>query len=142
MTASAASWLVDTNVVSELRKGRRCDRGVARWAETVEEDSLWLSVLVIGEIRRGVEAVRRRDPRSAVTLELWLAELTEQHADRILPVDRTIAEEWGRLSVPDPLPVVDGLLAATAKVHRLTLVTRNVRDLERTGVPLINPFTR
>ena len=95
---------------------------------------------MIGEIRRGVENVRRRDPDSAAALDSWLARLVEAHRDRILSVDRAIAEEWGRMNAPDPLPVVDGLLAATAKVVGLTLVTRNVADVERTGVELLDPF--
>ena len=82
------------------------------------EEEIYLSVLTIGEIRRGVESVRRRDPDSAAALDSWLSRLTEAHRDRILLVDRAIAEEWGRMSVPDPLPVVDGLLAATAKGRR------------------------
>ena len=84
--------------------------------------------------------MRRRDPDSAASLDSWLARLSEAHRDRILPIDRAIAEEWGRLSVPDPLPVIDGLLAATARVLGLTLVTRNVNDVESTGVALFNPF--
>ena len=93
----------------------------------------------MGEVRRGIESIRRRDVPSALALELWLATLTDGFADRILPVDRNVAEEWGRLNVPDPVPTVDGLLAATARVHGLTLVTRNTRDVERTGVPLLDP---
>lgn len=134
------SYLLDTNVVSELRKGERANERVRAWFETVDDQALWLSVLVIGEIRRGIERLRRRDAATADRLELWLAQLSELHHDRILPVTRPIAEVWGRLNVPDPLPVVDGLLAATALVHGLTLVTRNVRDVARTPVPLLDPF--
>jgi toxin FitB len=134
------SYLIDTNVLSELRKGRRCDPNVVRWFSAVSDEDVFLSVLVIGEIRRGIERIRRRDARSAKTLDAWLRRLLAGHRDRILPVDEVIAEEWGRLSVPDPIPVVDGLMAATARVHGLTLATRNVRDVARTGVSCVNPF--
>jgi predicted nucleic acid-binding protein len=134
------TFLVDTNVVSELRKGDRADPGVLAWMGT-KGDDLFLSVLVIGELRRGVEQVRRRDPRSAGHLEAWLDELLIGYAGRILPVSLDVAEVWGRLGVPDPVPPIDGLLAATALVHDLTLVTRNVADVAVTGVALLNPFT-
>jgi predicted nucleic acid-binding protein len=89
---------------------------------------------------RGIEALGRRDPTAAAALEQWLARVHEGFADRVLPVDRAIAERWGALHAPDPVPTVDGLLAATALVHDLTLVTRNVRDVERTGVRVRDPF--
>ena len=134
------SYLLDTNVISELRKGEQADAYVTAWFADVAEQEIFLSVLTIGEIRRGIESVRRRDPDSAAALDRWLALLSEAHGDRILPIDRAIAEEWGRMSVPDPLPVVDGLLAATARVLGLTLVTRNVADVGGTGVELLDPF--
>lgn len=134
------SYLVDTNVISELRKGERCDARVAKWFASVAEDDVFLSALTIGEIRRGIERVRRRDPAASMALERWLHELVEAHAERILGVDLRVAEEWGRMNAPDPLPVIDGLLAATAHVHGLTLATRNVRDVERTGVAVVDPF--
>lgn len=120
------SFLADTNVISELRKGA--------------PDEVFLSVIVMGEIRRGIESIRRRDARAAISLDRWLRRVVSSHEGRILPVDARTADEWGRLNVPDPVPVVDGLMAATAKVHGLTLATRNVRDVERTGVSLLNPF--
>lgn len=134
------SYLVDTNVLSELRKGRRCDPNVLRWFSTVPDEDVFLSVLAVGEIRRGIERIRRRDARTAGALDTWLRRLLAGHRDRVLSVDEAVAEEWGRLGVPDPIPVVDGLMAATARVHGLTLATRNVRDVERTGVPCVNPF--
>jgi predicted nucleic acid-binding protein len=134
------SYLLDTNVISELRKGERADPSVTAWFTGLADEEIFLSVLTIGEIRRGVESVRRRDPDSAAALDSWLARLSEAHGDRILPVDRAIAEEWGRMSVPDPLPVVDGLLAATARILGLTLVTRNVADIKSTNVELLDPF--
>lgn len=134
------SYLLDTNVISELRKGERADPGVVAWFTDLDEEEIFLSVMTIGEIRRGIEGIRRRDLDSAAALDGWLARLTETHGERILAVDRAIAGEWGRLNVPDPLPVVDGLLAATAKVLGLTLATRNVGDVKSTGVDLVNPF--
>lgn len=135
------SFLLDTNVLSELRKGDRANPIVVAWFGGLAEEEIYLSVLTIGEIRRGIESVRRRDPDSAVALDSWLARLSEDHRDRILPVDHAIAEEWGRMSVPDPLPVVDGLLAATAKVRGLTFATRNVADVERAGIEMVDPFS-
>jgi predicted nucleic acid-binding protein len=134
--------LVDTNVISELRKGARCDPNVARWFDALSPEDLHLSVITVGEIRLGVERIRRRDPRAARALEDWLAKLLAEHADRILPVDVEVAEEWGRMNVPDPVSVLDGLMAATAKVYGLTLATRNVKDVSRTGVAVVNPFSR
>lgn len=136
------SFLLDTNVISELRKGDRANPNVLAWFGGLEDEEIYLSVLTIGEIRRGIESVRRRDPDSARALDSWLARLSEDHRDRILPVDRAISEEWGRLSAPDPLPVIDGLLAATAKVKGLKFVTRNVADVESTGIELVDPFKR
>ncbi|MEQ9498089.1 MAG: type II toxin-antitoxin system VapC family toxin [Deltaproteobacteria bacterium] len=134
-------FLVDTNVISELRKGERANPGVRSWFESVEDDALYLSVLVIGELRRGVERIRRRDPAAGGNLDSWLTAVTTQHEARILPVTRKVAEAWGLFGVPDPVPVVDALLAATALVHGLTVVTRNEADMARTGVDCMNPFS-
>lgn len=134
-------YLLDTNVLSELRKGRRCNPGVAAWFSAIADPDLCLSVLVIGEIRRGIEGIRRRDGARAAALDQWLTRLVRDHGERILPVDRPVAEEWGRLTAVRAASVVDVLLAATARVHRLTLVTRNVRDVQWTGVSCVNPFT-
>jgi toxin FitB len=134
------AYLVDTNVISELRKGERADPGVASWFAELADEEVFLSVLAIGEIRRGIESVRRRDPDAAAVLDRWLGQVAAQHGDRILDIDRSVAEEWGRMNVPDPLPVVDGLLAATASVSGLILATRNTADVERTGVDCVNPF--
>jgi predicted nucleic acid-binding protein len=101
---------------------------------------LYLSVLVVGEIRQGIERLRRRDPAQAEPYETWLSALLHGFADRLVPVTAEVCEEWGRLNVPDPLPVVDGLMAATAKVKDWTLVTRNIADLGRANVRLLNPF--
>lgn len=99
-----------------------------------------MSVLTLGEIRRGIEWLRRHDPEQAQRLDVWLSRLEGDYGERVLPVTAGIAQEWGRLIVADPLPTIDGLLAATARVHGLTLVTRNTADIARTGVPVLNPF--
>lgn len=133
------SFLLDTNVVSEIQKARP-DANVRRWFDSVDDGELYLSVLVVGEIRQGVERLRRREPKRAGAYESWLADLRLRYRDRIVPISGEIAEEWGRLNVPDPLGVIDGLLAATAKVAGLTLVTRNTAHVARTGVALLDPF--
>ncbi len=133
------SFLLDTNVISEARK-RRGNPHVKTWMASVRGADLFLSVLIVGEIRQGIERLRRRDPAQAAVYEDWLAGLHRDYASRILPITADIAEEWGRMNVPDPVATIDGLLAATAKARGLTLVTRNTADLVRTGVPLLNPF--
>jgi Predicted nucleic acid-binding protein, contains PIN domain len=135
------SWLVDTNVLSELRKGERGNSGVRAWFAGAREEDLFTSVLVVGEIRRGIESIRRRDPIAALALEQWLDRLSTAFSDRILPIDARIADRWGALNVPDPIPTVDGLLAATALIHDLVLVTRNTRDVDHTGAQLLDPTT-
>jgi predicted nucleic acid-binding protein len=134
------SYLLDTHVVSELRKGPRCDAGVAAWLVRVSDEELFVSVLVLGEIRRGIEGLRRKDARQARAIERWLDGLTETFAERVLAVTPQVAAEWGRLSAERPLPTIDGLLAATAHVHGLTLVSRDLRGVARTGVAILNPF--
>ena len=135
-----AGYLLDTNVVSELRKGNRADVGVRAWFDEHSTDQLWLSVLVVGELRRGVELLRRRDKRAGKRLSDWLATITSEYGDRIIPITTNVCERWAMLNVPDPVPVIDGLLAATALERDLVLVTRNTVDVERTGVALVNPF--
>jgi predicted nucleic acid-binding protein len=134
------SWLVDTNVLSELRKGERANEGVGAWYAAAREDELFTSVLVLGEVRRGIESIRRRDVPSALALEQWLLRLTTTFSERVLPIDAQVADRWGGLNVPDPIPTVDGLLAATALVHDHVLVTRNVHDVQGTGVQVLDPF--
>ena len=133
------SFLIDTNVVSELRKSAP-DRNVQSWFDSVGSNAIYLSVLTIGEIRMGVERLRRKDPQQAEVLVAWLDGLQAAYRDRIVDVDAAIATEWGRINVPDPLPVIDGLLAATALSKGWTLVTRNIADVDRCGVRLLNPF--
>ena len=134
------SFLLDTNVVSEIRK-RAPNSGVAAWFASVPADQLFLSVLVVGEIRQGIERLARRDRAQAEIFESWLRQLVDGYGDRLIPITAPIAETWGRLNVPDPVPVVDGLMAATALLHDWTLVTRNVDDVRPTGVRLLDPFT-
>ena len=133
-------YLLDTNVVSELRKRERADPGVRSWFDEHADGTLWLSVLVVGELRRGCELLRRRDEQAGDAVLIWLDGVTTSFSDRILPVTTEVAERWALLNVPDPLPVIDGLLAATAIEHDLVLVTRNIADVERTGVATENPF--
>lgn len=134
------SFLIDTNIISEVRKGDRCHPAVAAWWAGVAEDDLWLSALVLGEIRKGVELARRRDPRKADALEAWLGDVIASFPDRVLPVDTAVAEAWGRMNAIRPAPVIDALLAATAKANGLTLVTRNAADVAGLDVDVLNPF--
>jgi toxin FitB len=134
------TWLIDTNVISEVRKGARCHRAVAAWWADVADRDLYLSVLTLGEIRKGIEGVRPRDPARATILETWLTEVTDTFGSRVLPADAVVAEAWGRISAIRTVPTIDALLAATAGVHGLVLVTRNAADVEGLGVPVLNPF--
>jgi toxin FitB len=134
------SYLIDTNIISEVRKGKRCDPNVAAWYASIDDADLYLSPLVLGEIRKGIELARPRDPERAERLEAWLEDVAAAFGDRILPVDHAVADEWGRMSAHRPVAVIDGLLAATAKVHRITLVTRNAKDVEGLGARVLNPF--
>ena len=133
-------YLPDTNVISELRKGDRCDANVSAWYARVSDDDVFLSVLVLGEIRRGVERIRDRDPQQTRALERWLQEIAGRFADRILPVDQRVADAWGESYYIRNVPVIDGLLAATARVHNLTLVTRNIQYVQGLGASLLDPF--
>ena len=134
-------YLLDTNIVSEIRKGPRCDSGVARWFAGANENELYLSALVLGEMRRGIELARqRRDIVQAERLEVWLTAVTQRFPGRIYSVDSAVANVWGQMSAVRPVPAIDGLMAATAKAHGLTFVTRNVSDVLGLGLDLLNPF--
>jgi len=133
------TYLLDTNVVSEIRK-RRPDPHVLAWWDSVTSAEVFISALTIGEIRLGIERLRRKDSAQADLLEQWLHGLRAIYTDHIINVDAGIVEEWGHLNVPNPLPVIDGLLAATARARGLILVTRNVADLARSDVRVLNPF--
>lgn len=125
--------------MSELRK-RQPHPNLLAWYSAVMSADLFLSVLTLGEVRLGIERLRRRDAPRAERLERWLQGLELTYQERIVGIDAATAREWGRLNCPDPLPVIDSLLAASARARGWTLVTRNTRDLARTGARLLNPF--
>ena len=134
-------YLLDTNVVSELRKGPVCAPGVAGWARSVESADLALSVLVPGEIRHGIEVLRRRgDGLQADLFSVWLERLKSEFADRMISVTTRIAERWSELRGLSPAPPIDGLMAATAIEYDLTFVTRDAGPLAGTGVRLLDPW--
>jgi toxin FitB len=133
-------FLLDRNVISEIRKRERAHPNVAKWVAQTPVKEIGTSVVVLAEIRRGIELKRRNDPDQADRFDQWFSQMRTRLADRVLPIDEPVAEAWALLSVPDPLPLIDGLLAATAKVHDLTLVTRNITDVARTGVAILDPF--
>jgi predicted nucleic acid-binding protein len=138
-----SGFLLDTNVISELIKANP-EPKVTRWIENTDETLLYLSVLTLGEIRKGISFLPQS--RRRVALEAWLDhDLSLRFSDRILPVDKQVADRWGRIAGSaaarkSPLPVIDGMFAATAQHHNLTLVTRNVRDIAATGVPIFDPW--
>ena len=134
------SYLIDTNIISEVRKGSRCDANVSEWYASIADDDLFLSTLVLGEIRKGVELARPRDSTRATALERWLRDVEAAFAGRVLGIDNAVADHWGRMSAIRPITVIDGLLAATALANGLTLVTRNDRDVAGLGVAVLNPF--
>jgi predicted nucleic acid-binding protein len=137
-----SGYLLDTNVLSELRKESRCDAAVREWLVGTATDELYVSVLVLGEIRQGIERIRSRDAGQARVLERWLQKLRTQFADRILPVDERVADQWGCLGPRQPVPILDALLAATALVHDLTVVSRDEAGFRNAGVRVINPFSK
>jgi predicted nucleic acid-binding protein len=134
------TYLIDTSIVSEVRKGDRCDANVTAWYASIADDELFLSTVVLGEIRKGVELARPRDPRKAASLERWLRDVEAAFAGRIVGIDNAVADQWGRMNAIRPIPVIDGLLAATALANGLTLVTRNDRDVAGLGAAVLNPF--
>ena len=133
-------FLIDTNVISEIRKRGRAHPNVVEWVHRTPVGEIGTSVLVLAEIRRGIELKRRTDRKQAQLLDRWFSQMRTRLGDRVLPVDEPIAEAWALMGVPNPLPLIDGLLAATAKVRRLTLVTRNVADVSGTGISVLDPF--
>ncbi len=135
----SAGYLLDTNVVSETRR-RRPDPGVLDFIEKADETSLFLSVLTLGELRKGVKAKRKSDPIAADRLAIWVDQMEATFADRLLPITVAVSERWGEISADHTLPVIDSLLAATALVHELRLVTRNTRHMRPCGVALIDPW--
>ena len=133
-------FLLDTNIVSELRRGDAANPGVVKWFDAQSPRELFLSVLTVGEIRQGIEQLRAKDKPQAAILDRWMTGLVQFYEDRLIYVDGDIAEEWGRLRAAQSAPVVDTLIAATARVHDLTLVTRNVRDFSGLRARVFNPF--
>ncbi len=136
-------YLLDTNVISELRKHNNANPGVQQFFQNATEQNarLYISVITLGELRRGVERIRHRgDQPQADLLEAWLQTILEDYTDHILDFTTTEAQVWGRLRVPHPQNAIDKQLAATALTCGLTLVTRNISDFAGTGVDLINPF--
>ena len=136
-------YLIDTNVLSEARKKSKANKGVVRFFEAAiqKEEKLYLSVITIGELRRGVELIRHRgDTRQASQLETWLALILSEYRDNIIELDEEIAQLWGALRSPHHEHAIDKQIAATAMIHGLTVVTRNTKDFTKTGVKVLNPF--
>lgn len=134
-------YLLDTNVVSEPRKGRKANGELMAWLDSLDRTETCTSVLVLAELRRGIHLVERKDPLQADSYHGWYAYVRAGFADRILGIDEETAEIWARITVPDPLPRFDSLIAATALRHGLIVATRNVSDFARTGVEVFNPFS-
>lgn len=133
-------WLLDTNILSELRRGNRINRGVLDWFSSIDERDIYISVLTAGEIRKGIDLVRNKDSVQAMALEKWLGVIYTTYQDRLLNISWEIADRWGKLQAIRPLPSIDALLAATAASHDLTIVTRNITDFEGLNLKLLNPF--
>lgn len=139
-----SGYLVDTNVISELRRPSP-HQAVAGWLASTDDSLLYISVVTLGEIRQGIDL--SRDAAKRAVLEMWVVDLLEQYADRVLPIDRAVVERWGRIgaaarAASRPLPVIDALLAATALHHDLTVVTRNVDHVAPTGAAYLDPWRR
>ena len=137
-------YLVDTNIISEMRKKSKANKGVrAFFKQAIEDETqIFISVVTVGELRRGVELIRHRsDVRQANQLEKWLDALLTEYQDHILDINQDIAQLWGRLRVPHPENALDKQIAATALIYELTVVTRNHKDFVKTGVRVLNPFT-
>lgn len=136
-------FLLDTNVLSELRRPQRADAGVVSWAATADPAEMFVSAISIVEIELGTAQAQRRDPEQGRILRAWIdGQVMPTFHDRILPIDAKIAQCCAQLNVPDRQPHGDSLIAATAVIHRLTIVTRNVRDFVPMGVPVLNPWAR
>jgi len=134
-------YLLDTNVVSELRKTVRINPGVQEWRRNVAQEETFTSVIVMGELRQGIEKLRRRDRAGAQKLEAWFGGIEASFAKNVLPVTAEVCHLWGTNPLLWPLQTADALIAATALLSGLTVVTRNERDFQRSGVDFINPFS-
>jgi predicted nucleic acid-binding protein len=135
------SFLLDTNVLSELRKGPQANETVRAWDKSVDDEARFTSIIVIAKLLKGAEVRGRKDPGGGAALTRWANRVIANFAERILPVDLQVAAVWGQLMAPRSRPPLDILIAATALAHGFTLVTRNVSDFEGTGVTLLNPWT-
>ena len=133
-------FLLDTNILNELRKGARCDPNVSNWAAKESTQSHYISVLSLGEIRKGIELLRKKSPEKCIPLEDWLQKLHSDYANCTIAITAEISKRWGELSAHRPLPVIDSLLAATALEHGFTLATRNTKDFDGLGISIVNPF--
>jgi predicted nucleic acid-binding protein len=133
-------YLLDTNVISEFRKGPRCHPQVSAWFASVPGDDLYLSVLALGELHKGLESISARDPSQAGALARWIEGLHTTFASRLIDVDMAIAQEWGRMNAVRPLPAVDSLMAASAKIRRMTFVTRDAAAVSDLGAVILDPF--
>lgn len=134
-------YLLDTNVISELRKRERMNESVKAWSGTLRPNNLFLSVMTIGEIRKAIEEKRNRDSAQAIALEAWMERTIRDFGRHILPVTLPIANRWGTLCITQRLPDANAYLAATALEHDLTLATRNTTDFACSGVKLVNPWS-
>jgi predicted nucleic acid-binding protein len=133
-------FLLDTNILSELRKGDRCDPNVLNWAAKESAQAHYISVLSLGEIRKGIELLRKKSPDKCMSLEDWLQKLHTDYANCTIAITAEISERWGELSSVRSLPVIDSLIAATALEHGLILVTRKTKDFDGLGISVLNPF--
>ncbi len=137
-------YLIDTNVISEIRKGEKANPGVRRFFDAAIQNNqrLYISVVTIGELRRGVDLIfHRGDISHGKLLEAWLNSILEQYQENILDIDSEIVLVWGKMRVPNPQHPIDKLIAATASIYDLTVVTRNIEDFQNTGIALLNPFS-
>jgi len=144
MKAALQMYLIDTNIISELRKGSATNRGVLEffYNATAKDQSCYLSVVTIGELRRGIEMIRHRgDLKQAEALQNWFSQIASQYNEYILPIDHEVAAVWADLRVPNHENILDKFIAATALLHSLQVVTRNVKDFGKTGVPIVNPYS-
>ncbi len=134
------AFLLDTNILSELRKGVKADAKVRQWAASTRRQRHFVSVISLGEIRKGIERLKPKDPLQAAILERWLDTLRRDFGRNVLPFTDDVADCWGCLTARSPLAITDSLIAATALTHGLTVATRNVADFIPCGVPVLNPF--
>jgi toxin FitB len=136
-----SGYLVDTNVVSEVRKGARCNPGVRAWYDSVPTEQLLITAITFGELLRGIHLVRRNDPQQATVLDAWYRQLKVLFANKVIAVDLTVMERWAEISAARTIAPLDGIIAATAITKDLIVVTRNISDFTPTGAQVLNPFS-